>query len=771
MTTHTCKMGQCVLAVIVAALILCAAVHVEAASAQAEAKAVAGKVGAAKGFCVVLGLGEAGAALPVALAKDKGLMVYFQSDQSGQVAAVRAAAESAGVLGAGLWADQGDGKRIQLARNLADVVVAAPTAKGIAKAELLRVLRPGGVAVRAGGDIVKPVPAGIDTWSHPYHGPDNNPQSTDRVARGPYLTQFLAKPLFSSQPEVTVAAGGRLFKAFGHIAFRSYQDKMINTLIGMNAYNGVTLWQRKLEPGFMVHRNTMIATDKLLYIADDESCKLIDGATGKLVGQIAPPADVAGGTVWKWMALDGDVLYALIGGKEVKAPIKRGRGGPGVSGWPWSMWPGYDYKDAKSAWGFGRTLLAIDTKTKRVLWSHREDEPIDGRAVCMKNGRIYYYCRQKLLGCLNAKDGKEVWRTSNTDLIEAIGADTRAQRARFGFTTSAYMKVTDKVILFAGPQRAKLVAASVTDGGLLWERDDGNFQLVLRGDVLYAMGSRRSLKINSVDGKVLKGLKGRQACTRATGSIDSIFVRGSGTVRLDVATDTVQHISPMRPACQDGVVISGGQLYWGPWICGCNLALFGVASLGPAGDFDFKATANESRQLVRQAGAAGAGAAGGAAGTTCTLPPGPRRSRTFVSPSEISNSDRSFSTISLISSSIRLVSIRLSLSQHEVGRLQRQRTELPPPARADQHVVFKPYAADSGQVNPRLDGNHHPGPQPLCDAAGQRRPFVDRAAQPVTQRVHKLVAVSGRLDDVAGGGVHVAAARPRSQRPNAGGLC
>jgi len=136
MTTHTCKMGQCVLAVIVAALILCAAVHVEAASAQAEAKAVAGKVGAAKGFCVVLGLGEAGAALPVALAKDKGLMVYFQSDQSGQVAAVRAAAESAGVLGAGLWADQGDGKRIQLARNLADVVVAAPTAKGIAKAIL-----------------------------------------------------------------------------------------------------------------------------------------------------------------------------------------------------------------------------------------------------------------------------------------------------------------------------------------------------------------------------------------------------------------------------------------------------------------------------------------------------------------------------------------------------------------------------------------------------------------------------------------------------------
>ena len=30
-----------------------------------------------------------------------------------------------------------------------------------------------------------------------------------------------------------------------------------------------------------------------------------------------------------------------------------------------------------------------------------------------------------------------------------------------------------------------------------------------------------------------------------------------------------------------------GHLFWGPWMCDCNLTLVGVVSLAPAGDFDF----------------------------------------------------------------------------------------------------------------------------------------------------------------------------------------
>lgn len=40
----------------------------------------------------------------------------------------------------------------------------------------------------------------------------------------------------------------------------------------------------------------------------------------------------------------------------------------------------------------------------------------------------------------------------------------------------------------------------------------------------------------------------------------------------------------MRPACHDGAVVARGQLYWGPWMCGCNLFLFGLVAWGLAID-------------------------------------------------------------------------------------------------------------------------------------------------------------------------------------------
>ena len=46
------------------------------------------------------------------------------------------------------------------------------------------------------------------------------------------------------------------------------------------------LWQRDLSPGFMLHRNTMVATDDALYMGDHESCKIFEGETGELRDEI-----------------------------------------------------------------------------------------------------------------------------------------------------------------------------------------------------------------------------------------------------------------------------------------------------------------------------------------------------------------------------------------------------------------------------------------------------------------------------------------------------
>ena len=46
-------------------------------------------------------------------------------------------------------------------------------------------------------------------------------------------------------------------------------------------------------------------------------------------------------------------------------------------------------------------------------------------------------------------------------------------------------------------------------------------------------------------------------------------------------TSRTEHIAPMRPPCQDGVLVSNGHLYWGPWMCGCALSLYGNIALSP----------------------------------------------------------------------------------------------------------------------------------------------------------------------------------------------
>ncbi len=545
------------------------------------------KLGVERGIVVLLDVPVGGAERVVALAQAGKLTIYFQSADVKQVAAVREAADAAGLLGVKIFADAAPLSALRLADNIADGALVGPTAEKTASAdEILRVLRPRAVAQLGDKQLLKPVPAGIDEWTHPYHGPDNNPQSNDQLVRGSFQTQFLADPKFSPMPEQSVIAGGRIFKAMGHIAHKSNQNPMLNTLLGINAYNGTILWKRPLPAGFMIHRNTMIATDDALYLGDDESCKVIDAASGEVRDQITIPKELTDGPVWKWMAMKNGVLYGLVGNPEIKVDTKKSAR-RGLGHWPWAMWKGHDYGDPRTAFGFGRTMVAIDVKTKKVLWHFRDKEYLDARGVCMFGDRIYCYSPERYLLCLDANDGLILWKNNDKDLMAAISPSGKAQHYVTGYATTCYIKCDADYLFFAGPQRPRLAVASAEDGKLAWTFPVGNLQLVLRKDAIYAAGPQRStgMKLDYKTGKVLASFPARRACTRATGCADSIFYRASGgTVRVVTETNTAQHIAPMRPPCQDGVLISNGCLYWGPWMCGCQLSLYGNIALSPVGE-------------------------------------------------------------------------------------------------------------------------------------------------------------------------------------------
>jgi outer membrane protein assembly factor BamB len=575
------------------------------AAAPADAAALAKRLGCARGVCVVLEDKDCKLALDLARASEA--VIYVQLSGAADTEAARRAADAAGFYGKRIFVEQGAPARIHLADGVADAAI-VPTAAAPPRAEVLRVLRPDGKALLGTQEITKPWPEGADDWSHHYHGPDNNTQSRDKVARAPFMTQFIAEPRYAPAPQCAVSSAGRIFMAFGHVAWHEREEPVLDTLIAMNGFNGTVLWKRPLRSGSMVDRGTMIATPTTLYLADDKSCKLLDPATGEVTGEIAVPADVAGGTFWKWMGLDGGTLYALVGRDEPPDDVAKWR--MTGHGWPWDrISKGYNASDY--TWGFANVLVAVDPKTKKVLWTHRENDPIDSRALVVKNGRIYFLIFGKVLACLDAKTGKDVWRKtadSSPDLFQAIGPSRSGQGWVQGWRSASFMKCTDQALYFVGPQTSWLSAVSAGDGRFLWKFTDPDIQIVVRDEGLYAIGSQRpqadSKKLNPLTGQVLATYPvHRRACTRATGNADGIFFRAEeGTVRFDTAAGKPQWITPMRPSCHVGVVIANGRFYWLPWACDCLLQMFGVISCGPAGDFKFDQEAVESERLEKGAG-------------------------------------------------------------------------------------------------------------------------------------------------------------------------
>ena len=129
----------------------------------------------------------------------------------------------------------------------------------------------------------------------------------------------------------------------------------------------------------------------------------------------------------------------------------------------------------------------------------------------------------------------------------------------------------------------------------------GYVLLVLRDDAFYAIGgqsgsAKMATKMAYGTWETLAELPGRRGCTRPTGSADCIFYRAEeGTWQIRTTDLQATHIAPMRPPCPDGVIIANGLFYWGPWMCQCPLSLYGHVALAPAGKFNYRPGADDSR--------------------------------------------------------------------------------------------------------------------------------------------------------------------------------
>ena len=579
------------------------------------------------GVCCVIG---ADPELPVAVAQSSKFLVHALMSDRASVAPTRQLGEQAGMGLERLLVEAADLPRLPHADNVVDLIVAtvgsASDLRRLSLDETLRALRPEGKAVivaTKGIDlaglkkwaptdaktwkddtgvwslIVKPPLEGVDEWTHWEHGPDNNPVSTDAVIKPPFMTQFLATPYHITMPSITTVAGGRTFLATGHIAHHERVWEITGKLIARNGYNGVVLWERDLPEGYMVHRSAFIATKGAFYMMDGAGALMLDPATGEEQGRLEIPG-VEG--EWKWMALLDGVFYVMAG--EKGGEVKTTRGDRNFGGWSWAdLSQGY-YGKPRVPWGFGDTIAAYDSKKKRMIWRHREQAPIDSRALAIEGGGLFLYCPDQHLRRLEIKSGEELWTNDDPDLLKKIEQPGRGLVSTPGFRSSCLTVATPEALIIQGQTRQQMVAVSSKTGDMLWSKEkitNNPNAIYLNGTVIANVGRPNShLALDPVTGDEIEKLNFRkQACARLTASPGSLYVRGEGTLRYDLEKKKALIDGSARPGCNDGAIAANGLLYIGPWVCDCNLSLIGAMAKCSAGDFDFEKAAAQGDRLWR----------------------------------------------------------------------------------------------------------------------------------------------------------------------------
>jgi outer membrane protein assembly factor BamB/SAM-dependent methyltransferase len=579
------------------------------ASASEAAREILRRSGERRGVCAVLGAGD----LALELARASELLVHLREPDGAAALERRRQADLAGFPIERLTVEEGGLERLPYADSSVDLVVALGAGgdpPATPRAEMLRVLRPEGLAVIAFADPVrewsvvrKPPLEGADDWSHWERGPDNNPVSKDRVIKAPYMTQFLAGPYYIGMPSVTTAAGGRTFLAVGHIAHHRREWETLYTLSGRNGYNGTVLWERKLPEGYLVHGSSFIATKDTFYMLEGERCLLLDPATGTEKEEIRIPG-LEG--EWKWMALQDGVLLVLAGKPGPGTEITKGDRSFG--GWSWAdLSKGYYAK--RIPYGFGDTLAAWDLAGKSRRWLHKEETLIDARGMAADAERLYLYAPDRHLRALDIKKGEVVWTNGDSELRELIEAPGRGLTSTPGFRTQCLTVATPEALIIQGQTHMNVVGVSTKNGYLLWTKQkvtNNPNAIYVDGKVILGVGPGGShVAMDPLSGQVEEDLGFHKvACTRLTATTDSFFCRGEGTLRFDRATKKLLVDGAARPACNDGALAANGMLYLGPWQCDCNLSLIGHLGKCSAGDFRFDHPASTEERLYAAPGGA-----------------------------------------------------------------------------------------------------------------------------------------------------------------------
>lgn len=602
---------------------------VGSAHAQPTADEMLRDCGVQSGVIVHVGCGDGD--WTATLACNESCLVQGLDCEASHVAKARAHADSLGLDGR-ISFDQFDGRRLPYVDNLVNlVIIGEPTgdkcSSALSTEEVMRVLRPGGVACTLHGatweTTRKPWPDDIDQWTHYLHGPDNNAVAKDTVVGPPRHFQWISRPRFSRSHDhlasvsAVVTAHGRLFSIVdeGSIAFAAAQPKW--RLVAQDAFNGVRLWEREISrweyhlrdfrsgPADIARRLVAVGDRVYVTLGYGEPVVALDAVSGKTIHTYAGTEGareiifydgalltVCGGENHKWKSAQAKQIVTQ---KDYAPPFER-----------YSP-PAHDTR-----------VVAVEAATGNTLWQCSEPaaREIMPSTLAASMGRVFFQNAEAVV-CLDAATGKVQWQTPRP-----------VHRHRLAWSTPTLV-VHDGVVLSADRR------AEQPDGELLWI-PSGGYHEYLRGegiegkliamdartgealwscpayegfnspvDVLvadglvwtgrYAWGNDpgitqgRDLKTGKVVRRRPSDLEslpriGHARCHRAKATSNYLIVGRRGIELIDLQTGHMVANFWVRGICQYGILPANGLIYAPPHACACwvtDLLKCGFMALAP----------------------------------------------------------------------------------------------------------------------------------------------------------------------------------------------
>ncbi len=476
------------------------------------------------------------------------------------------------------------------------VVLAAPNR--VARTELMRILAPRGALVSAGGSIeTKPWPEEIDEWTHVLHDATNNAVAEDSLVGPPSRLRWIGSPdygrhhNFLASVSSMVSARGRLFTIIDEGSLVSPYLPPEWTLSARDAFNGITLWKRKINDWGPVLRNfragpaeigrrlVAVGDEVFVTLGFEAPVSVLDAATGE------KKADLPGSEGTEEILVSDGLILVVTGSPKAE-----------LLDWAASE------RDFTSGEKHKRGLAAFDAATRELIWQRRDRQTatVLPMTIAAKDGRGFFVNAQGVTG-FDLKTGEQIWQTD--------AAVAMHRRAKFAPTVVVHGNVllyadrvqhADEAKKFYGERPEKyqeryrslkaypgrLHAYDVETGRRLWDCEAGeSFHtptdiLVIDNTVWYT-ASPAMLEGNFKEGRdlrtgeVIKKIDGPDInhgrCYRNKATSSYLLGGKNGLDFIDPNSPDSRYVPHgMRGTCQLGILPCNGLIYLPPHACVCE---------------------------------------------------------------------------------------------------------------------------------------------------------------------------------------------------------